>query len=44
MESAWISMLLDYFKPCPADALQALKNIDYSIHNVCAGQSVYAYT
>ena len=37
LESAWIPMLLDHFKPHPADALQALKNIDYSIHNVHAG-------
>lgn len=44
LESAWILMLLDYFKPCPADALQALKNIDYSICDVHAGQSVCAYT
>ena len=44
LESAWIPMLLDHFKPHPADALQALKNIDYSIHNVHAGWSVHTYT
>ena len=43
LESAWIPMLLDHFKPRLADALQALKNIDYSICDVCAGQSVRAY-
>lgn len=38
-----IPMLLDRFRPRPADVLEALKSMEYSIRDVPAGRSPRAY-